>query len=283
MGDVVAVGADAVIEGEVGDVWIVGGTLTLRGHVRGQVVAVLTRIDMEDAQIDGRFVNVAGSLRKRASHVGGRFTNFGVWDWLGRFPSPFGVVGGLMFWRLLLKLLLAFVVVLLLSSLAPERIRLIGEEAPQRYVPALFVGLVGYLAASLLMLLALLTVVGLPVALLLFRVLKWLGIAGIFLAVGRRTGRAMGREMSMLGSVFLAFSLFSLVALSPYLAGFAGAPWWMVLSWHSLVFCGVWIFVAAPGLGLVILTRAGSRSSDAGASGAPAAATTSAAAHGPLD
>ena len=281
MGDVVCIGADAVIDGEVRNVVIIGGSLTLRGRVRDQVVGVLSDLELEDAEVGGQLLNVAGSMQRRDSYVGGPLLNFSVGDWLGRFPSPFGVIGGVMFWRLLLKLFLAFVVVLMLTSLAPERIRLIGDEAPLRYLAAVFVGLVTYLAVALLLLLALLTVFGFPIALLLLRVLKWLGIAGIFLALGRRTGHALGREMSLLGAVLLAFALFAGIALSPYFAGFAGAPWWLVLPWHSLVFFGIWVFLEAPALGLVILTRGGSRSSDAGHPGGPPAFSPHASAAGP--
>ena len=68
---------------------------------------------------------------------------------------------------------------------------------------------------SLLILAA--TVIGLPFGLLVFRVVKWLGIAGIFFAVGRRVGRSLGREMSLLGAVLLVFLPFALLQIAPLL------------------------------------------------------------------
>jgi hypothetical protein len=272
-GTIICVGSDAIIEGEVWEVVIVGGSLKLTGRVRGQVVGVLSDMELDGAEVNGQLLNVAGSLRRQNSYVGGPQFNLSLGDWVGRLPSPLGVIGAILFWIRVFKLFLAFIVVLLLAAMVPERIRLIGEETPVRYGTALLVGLVSYLGVLLVLLLLSLTVVGWPIGILVYRVLKWLGIAGIFFAVGRRIGRSMGREMSLLGAVLLAFAVFAVVTLFPFLSGLAGAGWWFVLPSLALILFGVWLFVEVPALGLIILTRAGTRSSGAPATlrGQPAA------------
>ena len=83
----------------------------------------------------------------------------------------------------------------------------------------IIVGLLGYIGLWVVMLILLATVVGFPFGIFVFRVFKWLGIAGIFFAVGRRVGRSMGREMSLLGAVLLVFLPFVAIQIAPLLFG----------------------------------------------------------------
>ena len=147
--------------------------------------------------------------------------------------------------------------ILLLVALAPERIRVMSEEAPSRFVAAFFMGLVGYLGLLVIGSLLLATVVGAPLLLVGFMVLKWMGIAAIFCAVGRRLGRAAGREMSTLGAVLLIFGLYLVVTMAPTAFGLLG----VFIS--AVIWFLFWILVAVPALGLVILTRLGSRTEEA--------------------
>jgi len=225
-GMIVCIGSDAIIEGEVREILVIGGSLKLTGRVRGQVVSVLSDVEFDGAEVGGQLVNIGGSMERRDSYIGGPTFNLSLGEWLGGLPSPFGVIGGILFWIRVFKLFLAFVVVLLLAAMVPERIRLIGDEAPVRYGMALIVGLLAYLVAPLVWILLAATVLGLPIGILLFHVLKWLGIAGIFFAIGRRIGRSMGREMSLLGGVLLVFAVFVVLLLFPFLCGLAGAGCW---------------------------------------------------------
>jgi hypothetical protein len=98
------------------------------------------------------------------------------------------------------------------------------------------------------------TVVGIPVIWIGFVVLKWLGIAGLFFAVGRRIGRAFGAEMSVLGGVLLCFGLYTLVLMAPAALGLL--PGLFALALIKLLF---WLLFAVPGVGLAILTLVGGR------------------------
>jgi hypothetical protein len=119
-------------------------------------------------------------------------------------------------------------------------------------VTAFFVGLLGYLGWLIVFTLLSATVIGIPVALLAFYVLKWLGVAGIFCAVGRRFGAGIGREMSILGAVLLTFGVYALATLLPTPLGLFGLGLiWGVLG---LLF---FLLVEVPAVGLAILTRAG--------------------------
>jgi hypothetical protein len=133
-------------------------------------------------------------------------------------------------------------------------VRLIGQEAGPRYLAALFVGLLVYVVLYALVLpLVAGTVIGLPFLLLAWMAAKWLGIAGIFFAFGSRVGRGLGREMSPMGAVLLVFAAYALILLllSPFgLVGLLG-----VTLVRMVFFC----LVEAPALGLILLTRIGTR------------------------
>jgi len=249
-GSVVSVGGRVLIRGEVdGDVVVVLGSLEVDGgSVRGNVTGVLSDLSLRDAQVEGELINVLGDMDHDNVFVGREMFDLGV---LGKWlPSLLTVLT----WLRVLGLLCVFVLVVLLVAIAPDRVRLIGQEASVRYVSALFAGLLAYLVVLLFLLpLALATLVGLPFLLMALVVLKWLGLAGIFHALGHRIGRAFGREISPLGAVLLVFAAYVVVllALSPW--GAYGLV--AIVLFHMIFF----FFFEAPALGLVVLTRAGTR------------------------
>jgi len=252
-GTIVSVGGDVVVEGKVrGEIVVIGGSLTLSGSVRGSAIGVLTNISARDAEISDQLINIAGTLDKEDTYVGGQFVNIGFGDGWISLAKPFGVLGALLFWGRLVKLLVVFVLILLLAALVPDRIRAIAEATPIRLVPAFFMGLLAYLGLWVVCALLLVTVIGVPLAIFLFIILKWLGITGMFYFFGNRVGRAVGREMSLLGAVMLGFLPYVLLILLPSAFGLPG------LLVAIMIHCMIWLFLEIPGIGLVLLTRAGS-------------------------
>jgi hypothetical protein len=266
-GTVVCVGGSVTIEGEVSqDVVVIMGSLTLSGSVDGTVTAVLSDQVLADAEIDDEYVNVLGSIQMQNTSVSGEFVNilgsverdavstppkinFG----LGWFPS----LWTLLFWGRLVRLLAAFVLLLLLVAVVPDRIRLIGDEAPVRYVAAFFVGLLGYLGLLIVLGLLSATVVGIPLFFFAYWVLKWMGIAGIFFAIGRGLGRAFGREMSLLGAVLLTFAIYAVITVAPTPLRAFGLPLSLMVGTLFV------LVVQVPAVGLIILTRVGGYASAA--------------------
>jgi hypothetical protein len=89
------------------------------------------------------------------------------------------------------------------------------------------------------------TVIGIPLVFLsylVFVVLKWLAMCGIFHHIGSRLGRAMGREMSLLGAILLGGLPFALLRFVPFCVGFS-----------------IWFLVEILAFGYLILTRVGTR------------------------
>ena len=247
---VLCIGGKVVIEGDVSqDVVVIMGSLELRGEVRGNVIGVLSDMELEGATVGDVLVNAAGKLVTRDSKIDKEF-NFGLGEWFPGFQNLF-------LWYRALKLLVIFVMLVLIVALMPNRVRVVAEEAPVRYLSAFFVGILGYLAFWTIFILLTTTVIGAPAAWLLFQVFKWMCIAGIFYAVGRGLGRALGREVSLLGGVLLVFAAYALFSLAPIPLGLPGfAATWIIGLFFLLM-------VKVPAVGLLILTRAGSRSSRA--------------------
>ena len=101
-----------------------------------------------------------------------------------------------------------------------------------------------------------------------------LGGIGVFVAVTVGmgiTGNSDVGAMAAAGLLLATGLVDDLVGLRPSLrlAIQFGAGWWLVLPTQSLVFFGIWIFIEAPALGLIILTRGGTHSSDRTPAAAP--------------
>jgi hypothetical protein len=264
-GSVISIGGDVIIEGEVTqDVVVVLGSLKLTGRVGGTVSAIMSDQELRDAYVEDEYVSVLGSVDMERSRIGREFFHilgpleqdgfstrpmFNMGHWL---PSFWTFVT----WARVLRLLTVFVLLLLLAALIPERIRLIADEAPVRYLPAFFIGLLAYLGLWVLLVAVSVTVIGLPVAIIGYYVLKWLGIAGIFYAVGRRLGRGFGREMSLLGALLLTFGIYALITLATAPLGIVGLL--VAILLRTIFF----IVVEAPAIGLVLMTRLGTRRHD---------------------
>lgn len=277
-GNVVCIGGKAVIEGDVTEnVVVIMGKLELSGEVGGAVTGVLSDMELTDAEVSRELVSVVSGLQLERSTVRRELVNIlgpltrddltqlkdqlvnigfgGKW-----FPSFWS----LLFWFRMFHKFIIFVLLLALALMVPERIRLMAEEAPVRYVPAFFMGLLGYIGLWIVLGLLSVTVVGFPVALFAFYVLKWMGIAAIFYAVGRCLGRAVGGSLSVLGGVLLVFAIYSVVMMVPMAMGPTGL---LVVGVLKFLF---FLVFALPGVGLVMLTRFGTRGSPTEAAAPPA-------------
>lgn len=251
-GTIVCIGGDVVIEGEVSqDVTVILGSLKIDGgEVRRSVFGILSKLELRDAEVRGDLFNIAGGMTYDNIYVGGQQFDLGI---LGSWFPGFLTV---LTWLRVLGLLFIFILLVLLVAIAPDRVRLMGEETPVRYVSAFFVGILVYCILLLVVLpIAASTVIGLPVLYLAYLAFKWLALAGMFYSVGRSVGRAFGREMSPLGAVLIVYTLYSLILLALSPMGLFGLA--LISVFRTIFFC----FFEVPALGLVLLTRLGTRAS----------------------
>lgn len=226
-GNVVCIGGRAVVAGRVtGDLVVVGGTLELTGAVRGGLVAVGSTVSFGPDSSVRRDVVTVGSVVEDAglAYEGERVNVIPVLG-IPTARGAFGVFSALFGWIALLRVFLVFVVILAYLALAPRQVLELSERVRSGYLRALLVGLLVHLAFFVLCLLLTITVIGLPVVLALvagFWMLRILGRAGLFHAVGAAAGRGISREMSLVGATLLGFVPWALLLVLPLFFGFGG-------------------------------------------------------------
>ena len=246
-GSITCIAGELEIEGTVlGDVVTVGGDFRLDGTVRGDVIAVLSDVSLsESTRIRGSLAAVAGSMDDKGARIERDRVNIPLGLSLPGLGHPMEILISIFLWWALLGLILMFFSVLVLAALVPERLELISEEFPVRWPAALFLGLAfSVIGMPLIYILLAISLIGIPLipfAFFAFVVLKWMGIAGFFVFVGRKLMTMTGRRIAVLPAVLIGFLVFGLIKLIPII----GFLIWLLLGWL--------------GIGLLLLTRFGTR------------------------
>lgn len=265
-GDLVAIFGRAEIEGKVnGDVVVPFGSVYLgeRAEVDGDVVS--GRLDKEEgAVIRGSLVTVGVSDRGIGVIKGAPPTfvykgkRYDIYD-DGPFSNPpvFLLITILSTGVLLLIYILTW-------ALVPQRVETVRNQLTVNFLKSLFIGFLGLLAILPVFILLLVTIIGIPVALIVlplaFILATFLGDTSIALAAGERLKRAL--NFSTDSKIFLIAAGLILLELPFLLAGpllmMEGAAVGMGI--FLLVFGGLLNLVLwMVGFGAVILTRFGGR------------------------
>ena len=238
-GEAVAIMGDLRIDGEVRrDAVAVMGSVTINGKVGGEVVAVMGDVVLgPKAEVDGDVVAIGGTLqRDPGAIVGGEVTRVGVgklsvaklqtpsalrawWDHALGHGALFGVGAGLGW--LAVPVLLALGFYALLALVFPGGIRRTGDMLVQRPGAVVLSALLTFMALPVLFILLLITVVGIPVALLGLPAGIVVGVmfgkAAIYGLVGRKL---MQNRASLAVSVLIGGVVFALLFAVP-VAGLA--------------------------------------------------------------
>jgi hypothetical protein len=222
--DIISISGDVKIDGKVsGDVVVIAGTLDLEGTVDGQVVLIMSEGHIGDeAEIGGDLVNVCGHLdRAPEARVGGEEVDIN----LGELIPSIGRGGwsGLVRLVYVVKLIYLaglFLAMLLVTALVPARLSVIATAFPRRWGMAVLVGLVAYCVTFVLCLVLAVTIIGIPLAIALWyvvKVIKWIGLAAILYLIGNTAGknlfkRDLTHAPAVLGG-FVAYAVLSLIPL----------------------------------------------------------------------
>lgn len=268
-GGLVKIRDDMVVaanEDVLGDAVAVLGDAQVSGRIRGDLVVVLGDLQLADtAQVDGQVITILGRLER---DPGARLGSVTVIDpGQGVVPRDLSdLTSGWASFVLFQGLFLGVVLLaLLLLALVPRaRVEALVETANRRPGPCLGVGLlvflIGHAASIGLSVILVLTVIGIPVALLALLGLVLLDLAAVVtggLLVGRLVCRRLGsgcpnpwREM------LVGLALIHLPAFLGSLLGAVGAPLGMVALFSSLG--GLFKLGAfLVGLGALALSRFG--------------------------
>lgn len=265
--DDVAVAADEDVSG---DVVAVMGDAEIAGLVRGDLVVVMGDVRLaETAEVQGQIVVVLGQLERDPGAVVGDMTvidpgGAGSRGDLGAFFRGWGAL--VAFQGLFIGLLL---LALLLLAIVPRgRVLAVVDVASARPGACLAVGLValvgGHAVVLGLSVLLVLTVIGIPVALVVLAALLTVDLAGIAIGailVGRLACKRLGWACPMLWRELLVG--FFLLQAIPFLASLLGVVLGSTALAATLAWLGGALKVAtfAIGLGALLIGRLGVRAS----------------------
>jgi hypothetical protein len=161
----------------------------------------------------------------------------------------------------LFKILFLLIITLLIYAAFPSQTQVISKQLLKEYPKSLIVGLIGLLLFPVLFLFLLLTIVGIPLAILLLP----LAVIGGFLMGGTAFSYNVGRFVQTrckfkISSPFILIGLGILILELPPLFGKFIQLLTPLFSWLFVIIgivliLGFWI----PGFGAVIITRFGTR------------------------
>ena len=217
---------DVKVEGTVtGQVVVILGSLEMNGTANNQVVSILSDTTIgEAARIHGDLVSVGWDMEVNpGSEVDGEVINVGFMHILPFVEHGDGWAG-LVWFILLVKLAcltLFFLAILLVTALVPRRIDVIASAFPQKWAWALLTGILVYAGVMVACFILICTIIGIPLAgalIVATKIVKWLGLAAIFLLVGQSLGRnVFKRDLAHVPAVLGGFVIYAVLWLVPFI------------------------------------------------------------------
>ncbi len=279
--DIFRIGKDVEIgtfEKVRGDVIVIGGEITVRGSVTGNVVAIGDDIHITSTgKINGDAVTVGGQIIQDAGGtVQGSFIDtYGFWPtrlfWRGdRVAWFFFSLAGVVF---------LLTVAVLVGVVVPKNIDRIEHHARTRFGMSFLIGLLTQILLPVICILLMITVIGIPVALVLIPLavitLLFLGFTGVAKAVGQgieERGLSLGNSsLALIAVGVLAVELVSILGRAIGIVGDLFTP----LAFAIRLAGGLIIYVAwTTGLGAALMTRFGTRNPGEAVDTAPKPAPT---------
>lgn len=288
-GDRVAFGRTVRVEEDeevTGDVVAIFGRAEIEGKVAGDVVAPFGSVYLGPrAEVDGDLV--AGQLEKfdgavvHGEEVTVGFTNRGARVFRGH-PLDFREEGPFSNPPIFLIVTILCTGVLLLIyiltwALVPQRVEAVRNQVMGGFLKSFFIGFLGLLAILPVFILLLVTIIGIPVALIVlplaFILATFLGDTSVSLAVGERIKKTLNfstdSKIFLIAAGLLVLEIpFLLGALLLIMEGAAVGMAIFLLIFGGLLNLVLWMV----GFGSVILTRFGGRAKLAAAASPPPAA-----------
>jgi len=260
-GDNALVGRNEIVNG---DVVVVGGDADIYGEVEGGVIVVMGNIRLTSTSIvNGDVVSVWGGTDiDNGARILGTTNIFNF----GKILSPdFFKVSNMAFMPLLLRIigfLVLFSMMALLYYSFKKPTELVSIHVSRFYVKSGVVGIIGILGMPAVFLILITTIIGIPVALFVLPLAIiaafLMGITGCSLAVGRHILPRTGiKTESPAAALITGLFAIQLPAMLAKLLGFFSATLETTFALAAII---VILLAWIPGFGGVILTRFGRRS-----------------------
>jgi len=271
--DIVRMGEDLTIgPGQTvrGDVVAVGGSVVVFGRVEGDVVAIGGDVDLrDDAVVEGDAVSVGGRIRRDPSarlggqNVGMHFLPSSVFGW-GRPDRGFPFMKVLFTGMKLIVLILA---AWLLAVLMEKKVAAMSRHLEMNLWKDLLTGLAVLILTPAACVVLLITIVGIPVALLAPLVLALTLLIGYLIVasmVGRRIAKpAAGDKWAFIKAAAAGLVLFESIPLIGAILRSLGGPMHLLgIGITVFGYAAIWVS-ATFGLGALLVTRFGSHATGA--------------------
>jgi hypothetical protein len=260
-GDLVLLGGSVEVRGTVTrSLVLIGSRANISGEVNREIVAIASKVELrEGARVGRELVNVLGRVDMEENvTIGQEFVNLPFID-LSAFSggSILGFIIKLILWIKLLLLALLFLAIVIISAIFADRIAFAADVLPSAWGRAFLFGLLVYLLWLVAAAVLVSSGIGAPLAGILWigvTVLRWLGMAALFCAVGRQFGsNIFGRKLSYFGAILVGFLVYAIVYMIPFMGGIVKA------------------IIGVTGIGLMVITRFGTRTPGQALSMAPVA------------
>lgn len=272
-------GKDVLVEEDEeidGDVVALGGSVEVRGSVTGNAVAIGGDVDVfSTGMVEGDAVSIGGNVTKHGQAVvrGEKVSISFLRGPRFRFPSvhaPFPFVVSRFnarawtFFARLIKILLFIFIGIVTISILPRHVSKVKEKVKREFLKSGLVGLAAQILIIPIFILLIITIIGIPVALLVQPLLiiaaLILGYTGVCLFVGEKlqehTSLKPETKIMILVIGILAVELVPLLAR---VLGVFGGPF-SPLGWIvAVIGWMIGYVVITVGLGASILTRLGTR------------------------
>ncbi len=271
MGSDVVVGEDESIDGDVVALW---GNVAIKGAVSGDAVSIGGDVEIyPTGVVEGNAVSVGGTVTKRSGAVvEGEKVSVGFFRGQPIRFSPFvitrtAVPATALFARILKILFLVFVGIVVVS-VAPKQVNKVQAKIKENFLKA---GLVGFLAEILILpvfLLLVITIIGIPVALLVEPILilaaLFLGYAAVSLFIGEKIGEHTSlKPDTRIMAVVIGILAVELVPLASRVIGVFGGVFSPLAFITALIGWLIAYVVITVGFGAAVLTRLGTRPREA--------------------
>jgi hypothetical protein len=270
MGSDVVVEEDESIDGDVVALW---GNVTVKGEVSGDAVSIGGDVDVYSTGIvEGNAISIGGSVVKRGGAVvEGEKVSVGLFRGQPIRISPFVIghfnVPAVAFFARVFKILLLIFLGIVVISIAPRHVAKVQAKIRQNFIKS---GLVGLLAEILILpifILLIITIIGIPIALLVEPILILagliLGYAGVCLFIGQKIKEHTNlKPDTRIMTVVIGILAVELVPLAARTIGIFGDVF-SPLTW--IVAAIGWLIgyvVITVGFGAAVMTRLGTRPKD---------------------
>jgi hypothetical protein len=269
--DIVKFGKDVVVgkdETVDGSVVVICGNLEVKGTVNEDAVSICGNVKVDSTGvIEGSAVSVGGDIKKEnGATVRGQKTtvSFGPRIGLFRFTPFAGGIYGFAFIARIIKIIFFLFIGIVVISIAPRNVTKVKDKLKQDFLKCALIGFVAEILIIPVFLLLIITIIGIPLAILAEPLMVLatfvLGYTAVSYFIGEklkeRTSLKPGTPIMTLVVGILAVEAILLAARVIGILGQPLAP----ISW-ILTFLGwaFWYVVVTVGFGAAILTRLGTR------------------------